>query len=120
MAAAFAAMDAAQAANGVQSTNTGISTSIIASALDALARIHESQQVALAAQRAAAAANGHQHHQHRSRTPPPGGGPGGLNPEGGLRIYYGRIYAPLKLVQQHFPNATFPIACKADVWVNDQ
>lgn len=42
----------------------------------------------------------------------------GTGNEGGLRIYYGRIYAPLKLVQQHFANAQFPVNTKAEVSIN--
>lgn len=42
----------------------------------------------------------------------------GTGNEGGLRIYYGRIYAPLRLVQTHFANAQFPVQTKAEVSIN--
>jgi hypothetical protein len=40
--------------------------------------------------------------------------------EGGLRIYYGRIYAPLKLVQKHFAHGSFPVTATAEVIINGQ
>jgi hypothetical protein len=48
--------------------------------------------------------------EHNAYTP--------VSHEHGLRIYYGRIYAPLKLVQTHFDGHSFPVPARAEVFIN--